>query len=570
MKIRYKFFIVFVVITLFSLFINYFISSLGVQKIVYKQTEQTLDSGLNTNYLILKNFLEQFQNETQRLEILNSLSSVQLEQEMALLLKNQSFDWIMLQEQNQADRVKTSYTQIQAHQIPSLEPGEVFLLAAGTDFFIFTRRVLDSKREWVVGKLLNPVLNSLYHENGQAVLLYLNTHQLYSSDPDLIKSLQKIDFEVSINRLISNLVSSGLFILKGQNQEFKANYRSIDFRNGQLKILLLQPTDFEKQIILEMVVNLAVFSVFFLLILLIFSYYISKNIISPFQSLMDAILKRNKENITDLLERKDEVGDIAIQFWQIMDDLYSQQAQKEKVHSLIAHDLKTPLIAISRTLENIRDQDHISREQRITLINMMLKHCNNSLNLITNLLNVQKYELGKINLFLAKDDLNGLLSESVEGLRPLAEAKQIEIALALDKNPAPLMFDRMEISRVLKNLVANAIKYTQNNGVISIHSKFSSEGVEVVIRDNGQGIPEELQTTIFDFYNRNNRLIKDNAQADLSTGLGLYLCRQIIEAHRGWLRLVSEEGKGSQFTFFLPHRYSRNLEVGPQDLARLH
>lgn len=570
MKIRYKFFIVFVVITLFSLFINYFISSLGVQKIVYKQTEQTLDSGLNTNYLILKNFLEQFQNETQRLEILNSLSSAQLDQEMAILIKNQSFDWIMLQEQNQADRVKTSNKQIQADQIPSLEPGEVFLLAAGTELFVFTRRVLDSKREWVVGKLLNPVLNSLYHENGQAVLLYLNTHQLYSSDPDLIKSLQKIDFEVSINRLISNLVSSGLFILKGQNQEFKANYRSIDFRNGQLKILLLQPTDFEKQIILEMVVNLAVFSVFFLLILLIFSYYISKNIISPFQSLMDAILKRNKENITDLLERKDEVGDIAIQFWQIMDDLYSQQAQKEKVHSLIAHDLKTPLIAISRTLENIRDQDHISREQRITLINMMLKHCNNSLNLITNLLNVQKYELGKINLFLAKDDLNGLLSESVEGLRPLSEAKQIEIALALDKNSAPLMFDRMEISRVLKNLIANAIKYTQNSGMITIHSKFSSEGVEVIIRDNGQGIPEELQTTIFDFYNRNNRLIKDNAQADLSTGLGLYLCRQIIEAHRGWLRLVSEEGKGSQFTFFLPHRYSRNLEVGPQDLSRLH
>lgn len=561
MKIRYKFFLVFVIITLFSLFINYFIASLGVQKIAFNQTEQTLNSGLNTNHLLIKNVLDDFFANTQRMKVLNTLSSKKMNQDMATLIQNGTFDWCALYQDDELVLSQSNLKNVDKPENLRIRSGEVYLKQLPTGLVMFASVALDKDRVFISGKTLNFHLIDLYLENGQDILLFLNKRQVYSSNPQLVKGLETLNFEVRVNRLIANVTSSGLFILKQNNLEYKANYRSIDVQNGQLKILLLQPTDFENQIFKEMLINLGIFSAFFIFILLIFSYYISRNIISPFQNLMGAIMERSKQSITTLLKRKDEVGEIASQFWQIMDDLYAQQAQKEKVHSLIAHDLKTPLIAISRTLENIRDQDHISREQRINLINMMLKHCNNSLGLITNLLNIQKYELGKTNLFLAKDNLNTLIIESTEGLKPISQSKNIEIQLHLDPHPVPVMLDHMEISRVIKNILSNAIKYTPENGLISLSSKFTAEGVCVAVKDNGYGIPEELQSTIFDFYNRNNQLIKDNSQADLSTGLGLYLCSQIIEAHKGWLKLESEENKGSEFSFFIPHRYSRPLEL---------
>ena len=329
---------------------------------------------------------------------------------------------------------------------------------------------------------------------------------------------------------------------------------TIDLHQGRLNIVLLQSVAFEKQIIAEMLTGMIIFSLCFMVVLLIFSFYVSKNVISPFQNLILALKKRQTKQVSELVARRDEIGEIADQFWQMMDDLYAQQAQKERVHSLIAHDLKTPLIAISRTLENIRDQDQLSREHRIKLINMMLKHCNHSLQLITNLLNVQKYELGKIQLYLTENELNALITEAVDGLRPLAQAKQIQIILRLSVEPLPLILDRLELLRVLKNILANAIQYSPSNSEILVSSRPVTHGAEVAVQDQGPGIPVALRATIFDFYNRTNQVLQDRVEMDLSTGLGLYLCRQILEAHMGWLKLESPQGQGSLFTFFLPVR----------------
>jgi signal transduction histidine kinase len=545
MKIRYQFFFIFASITLFSLGIHYWIARLGVEKIVYRHTEQILQSELKADYLIIQNFIDQFQLDLQRLVAVGELRRTHLPR----LLRELHFDRLEMV----AAQPTPAHPQAKVTAAPENTAHIDLEIQAGRPVLV-SRIPLSDGRRLLCVRALQPALEQLQTESGQEVLLYWNSAQFYTSNQALARTLRHVRFEIPISQWLARIKSSGLFVLDTPEQQYKANYRTIDLHQGRLNIVLLQSVAFEQQITAQMLTGMIIFSLFFMVVLLIFSFYISKNVISPFQNLILALKKRQKKQVSELVVRRDEIGEIADQFWQMMDDLYAQQAQKEKVHSLIAHDLKTPLIAISRTLENIRDQDQLSREHRINLINMMLKHCNHSLQLITNLLNVQKYELGKIQLYLTENELNALITEAVEGLRPLAQAKQIQIMLTLAPTPLPLMLDRLELLRVLKNILANAIQYSPAHSMIAVSSRAVTQGAEVAVQDQGPGIPAALQTTIFDFYNRNNQVLQDRAEMDLSTGLGLYLCRQILEAHTGWLKLDSQEGQGSLFTFFLPAR----------------
>ena len=291
-----------------------------------------------------------------------------------------------------------------------------------------------------------------------------------------------------------------------------------------------------------------------MLMLLVFSYFISKDIMEPFYELAIGIAKKDKKSIRTLLTRKDEIGNLANEFWNITEDLLKQQEQKEKVNSLITHDLKTPLVAITRTLETLRDKESLSIEQRAFYLNMMIKHCNQSLELINNLLKVQKYELGKMNLFMSEENFNELADECINGLKPISEQKEIRIESFFDRRITNIMLDRTEMLRVINNLLSNAIKYTDDKGNIRVSSRLLNDSIELRITDDGKGIPIYEQKKIFNFYKTSHDNPETKDEQDISTGLGLYLCKQIIEAHGGQIGFESYKNKGSSFYFSIPLR----------------
>jgi CheY-like chemotaxis protein/signal transduction histidine kinase len=231
------------------------------------------------------------------------------------------------------------------------------------------------------------------------------------------------------------------------------------------------------------------------------------------------------------------------------------EQRKETFVATLTHDLKTPIRAEVRALELLRAGSFgpLTQDQ-LDVLNEII-HSNQFMHqMVDSLLTTYKYEDGKARLNLESRDLNALLESILSGdLKTLATEKQQTLALTLAPNLPPIWLDPMEIRRVINNLVHNAISYTPTGGTITVSSeaitdeKTGQPMVRVAVRDTGRGIEPEYLQTLFDRY---FTLAKKFRQ--VGTGLGLYLSRQILQAHGGQIGVESQVGQGSCFFFTLP------------------
>ncbi len=564
MKIRTKFFFIFVVIAFFSLSISYYVASVSIRTIVEKQTEQTLSSSLYTNYSILKSFVDSFSNnlstETKVANLpylINENDLYQANKLTDLIYDSMDINYLLIFKNKQLIYSKFDYLGIDKDiNILSLENYRIYSFPTNKGILLLTKIVDNSKSEinFVAGKLLNDkFLEKLYQEDVN-VSIYRNGEVFLSTNKLFKEQLPfKIDREQNPNEFKP---SETKYIFWGDRYYKIKCQPIINYSTNNLVVATMSSTLFEDQVFFDIRNKLMISLLFFAILLLIVSFYISNSLIDPFYNLASGISKKDKNSIKALLKRKDEIGSLANEFWDITETLLKQQQQKEVINSLIAHDLKTPLVAITRTLETLRDKDNLGKEQRVFFINLMIKHCSQSLDLINNLLKVQKYELGKMNLFMGEENINKLLEECTDGIKPIAETKNIIIITALEPIKNKIMIDRTEMMRVINNILGNAVKYTDDNGNIKVLSKVINNFIEIRVTDNGRGISVSEQRNIFNFYkmSKDYQNTENKEEKDISTGLGLYLCKQIIEAHGGKIGVESFKNKGSTFYFTIPIR----------------
>jgi signal transduction histidine kinase len=231
-------------------------------------------------------------------------------------------------------------------------------------------------------------------------------------------------------------------------------------------------------------------------------------------------------------------------------ELQALNEEKNNFVGMAAHDLRNPLAVILIYSEFLLDGCVGTLTPEETRVVATMKNTIKfMLRLIDDLLDVSKIESGKVKLDLAPVNLKELVSENVALNRVLAERKGIQVKLECPYDIPPMQLDAPKIEQVLNNLITNAVKFSDSGTIAVVELACNNGNVRLAVRDQGPGIPAEERGRLFEPFSRTN--VKPTS-GEKSTGLGLFIARRIIEAHRGKIEVESEIGKGTTFTVTLP------------------
>jgi signal transduction histidine kinase len=229
--------------------------------------------------------------------------------------------------------------------------------------------------------------------------------------------------------------------------------------------------------------------------------------------------------------------------------LTALNSTKDKFFSIIAHDLRNPFHTILGLSEIVIG--YIGREEPEKIrksvgdIRDAAKH---TFDLLQNLLIWARSQTGSLDFEPITFDLSERIEENINLIKSQAEKKNIEIVYE-DTKPVKVNGDIRMIDTVLRNLLTNAIKFTQQKGVVTVKTEEYEGFFEIMVQDTGIGIEEENTSRIFHL---DNKYTRKGTEKERGSGLGLVLCREFVEKHNGTIRVVSEPGKGSSFIFTLP------------------
>jgi len=229
---------------------------------------------------------------------------------------------------------------------------------------------------------------------------------------------------------------------------------------------------------------------------------------------------------------------------------------KDRFISILGHDLKSPfnnLLGLSELLaEEIRN---LNTDEIEILVNNINKTARSTYNLLEDILIWARAQQGKLPFNPCILKIADICKSVLETLIPAAAVKNIKINYSMTKE-TEVFADTDMLKTVLRNLVSNAIKFTNNGGSININTEENSGFVIISVSDNGIGIPPENITKLF---NISEVLTTNGTAGETGTGLGLLLCKEFVEKHGGRIWVESEAGKGSEFKFTLPAGHLSSL-----------
>lgn len=225
--------------------------------------------------------------------------------------------------------------------------------------------------------------------------------------------------------------------------------------------------------------------------------------------------------------------------------------QREDFVSRLTHDLRTPLVAADRMLDLMQQGylGELSEEMQEVVVTMASSN-KNLLAMVNQLLEVYRYEAGRKALTFKPTNLLEVAQEVIQALTPLAEEKGLQLTLQEENTDFSYVVqgDRLELNRIITNLVGNAIKFTDDGSVMVLLSGSLPEQtnpITITVTDTGPGIPPDTQADLFQRF-------QQGRHGRSGSGLGLYLSHRIVEAHGGELSCLSEVGQGSSFIVKLP------------------
>lgn len=283
-------------------------------------------------------------------------------------------------------------------------------------------------------------------------------------------------------------------------------------------------------------------------IALLLTFILSRRLTSPIGVLAKTARRLGRGDLSQRVRVRGEgeVAALAQAFNSMAADLeYAEQLRRNMVAD-VAHELRTPLSNIQGYLEAIRDG---MIEPDANAIQSLNEEATLLSRLVNELQELTLAEAGELRLVYQAEDITNLVKQAVTPLQPQMVAKDISLSLDLPDDLPSVNIDWQRVNQVLHNLLENAVAHTRIGGSIKVSAGARGKWVEVSVSDTGEGIPAEDLPHIFErFY----RVDKSRARATGGSGLGLTIARRLVEAHGGAIRVQSELGKGSRFSFTLP------------------
>lgn len=233
------------------------------------------------------------------------------------------------------------------------------------------------------------------------------------------------------------------------------------------------------------------------------------------------------------------------------------QRQKERFIEMLTHDLKTPVRAEKRALELLLEGSfgQLNKDQE-EMIQEILNSSRYMMRMTDNVLVRYKIDNGKCKINKRPNSIKETLQDCIDGLKYLLEAENQKIKISTNIENDVFDYDEMEIKRVLTNLIANASEYSPKGSSISISVIQKENEMEITVEDEGLGISEDKLECIFEEYISGAERFKK-----VGSGLGLFITKKIVEAHKGKIHAESTLGKGARFIFSLPCEQNAEIEI---------
>jgi two-component system sensor histidine kinase/response regulator len=226
--------------------------------------------------------------------------------------------------------------------------------------------------------------------------------------------------------------------------------------------------------------------------------------------------------------------------------LEQSDAEKNKLMSIISHDMRAPLIHIQGYLELLKDHEP-DHEHRRVLENELLEATNSTMDMLTNLLQWSRSQMEGSSVNLLKLNLLAAITSTLEMGKTQAEKKDITFNYVIEPG-ITVVADTDMLQLVVRNLVSNAIKFTPSGGIININAALLQQECKITVSDNGKGIDPQKQENIFSI----NAKPTFGTNNEKGVGLGLLLCKEFIERQGGRIGFESISGRGSSFFIFIP------------------
>lgn len=217
--------------------------------------------------------------------------------------------------------------------------------------------------------------------------------------------------------------------------------------------------------------------------------------------------------------------------------------------SFAAHELRGPITVIRGYLDvlDIETENILQPDQR-ELIKRLVVSANRLSSYINNILNASRYDRRHLKLHLVEDNVADIYDTINDDMMLRAESQNRMLSVEIPRDLPTIAADRSSFSEVIGNLIDNAIKYSNEGGLVHVTAAVDGNSVRVFVEDHGIGIPSSVISNLFHKFYRSHR----SRETVAGTGIGLYICKAIVESHGGTIGVTSTEGQGSVFSFAVP------------------
>ncbi|HHU71908.1 MAG TPA: cell wall metabolism sensor histidine kinase WalK [Clostridiales bacterium] len=344
-------------------------------------------------------------------------------------------------------------------------------------------------------------------------------------------------------------------IINKENQSIKITTPITDSSTNEIKgVIVMNCSTRDIYNIRNNLENRAtIFAVTLVILVMVFAIYLSGKLTKPLTNVVNSIDRLSEGYLEEGVSIKgfNEVEKISDSFNHMISRMQKLESSRQEFVSNVSHELKTPITSIKVLSDSLLMQEDAPVELYREFLTDIAEEIEREDKIITDLLSLVKLDKKAGDLNIVSININELLEQILKRLSPIAKKQNIELIYESFR-PVIAEVDEVKLSLAINNLIENAIKYNIEEGWVRVSLNADHKYFFIKVADSGIGIPEDEQDSIFErFY----RVDKARSRETGGTGLGLAITRNVIQMHRGAIRVYSKEGEGTTFNVRIPLNY---------------